>query len=86
MLASEINVPPGSKPLEWLLISSLPVSEPEGAVTLLNWYLCRWEIELFFKVLKSGCRIERLQLEHVDRLFKCITLSVGVKEVVGSNC
>ena len=74
VLATEINVPAGSKPLEWLLISSLPVSDASGAVTLLNWYLCRWEIELFFKILKSGCQIERLQLEHVDRLFKCITL------------
>jgi len=74
VLATEINVPAGTEPLEWLLISSLPVTDSEGAVTLLNWYLCRWEIELFFKILKSGCRIERLQLEHVDRLFKCITL------------
>jgi Transposase Tn5 dimerisation domain len=74
VLATEINVPSGEKPLEWLLISSLPVTDSEGAVTLLNWYLCRWEIELFFKILKSGCRIEQLQLEHVDRLFKCVTL------------
>lgn len=74
VLATEINPPPGVKAVEWLLISSLPVFEAKGATTLLNWYLCRWEIELFFKVLKSGCRIERLQLEHVERLFKCITL------------
>jgi Transposase Tn5 dimerisation domain/Transposase DNA-binding len=74
VLATEINPPEGVKAVEWLLISSLPVKEPEGAVTLLNWYLCRWEIELFFKVLKSGCGIERLQLEHVERLFKCLTL------------
>lgn len=74
VLATEINVSAGGEPVEWLLISSLPVSESQGAVTLLNWYLCRWEIELFFKILKSGCCIERLQLERVDRLFKCITL------------
>lgn len=48
VLATEINVPVLAKPLEWLLISSLPVSDGEGAVTLLKWYLCRWEIKLFF--------------------------------------
>lgn len=74
VLATEMNAPKGVKPLEWLLISSLPVSDAKGAITLFNWYLCRWEIELFFKILKSGCGIEDLQLEHVERLFKCITL------------
>ncbi len=76
VLATEINAPKGMKSVEWLLISSLPVFDAKGATTLLNWSLCRWEIELFFKVLKSGCRIERLQLEPVERLFKCITLSM----------
>jgi hypothetical protein len=74
ILATEVHAPKGVKPVEWLLLSSLPVSDAQGAITLIDWYLCRWEIELFFKILKSGCGIERLQLEHVDRLFKCITL------------
>lgn len=74
VLATEIHPPKGEKPIEWLLVSSLPISDAKGALTLLEWYLCRWEIELFFKVLKSGCGIEKLQLEHVDRLFKCISL------------
>lgn len=74
VLATEINAPRDVKPLEWLLISSLPVADAKGAITLFNWYLCRWEIEIFFKILKSGCGIERLQLEHVERLFKCVTL------------
>jgi hypothetical protein len=74
VLATEINAPNGVKPIEWLLISSVPISDKEGAITLLEWYLCRWEVELFFKVLKSGCGIERLQLEHVERLYKCIAL------------
>lgn len=74
VLAIEIDPPSGVKPLKWLILSSLPISDANGAIRLLNWYLCRWEIELFFKILKSGCGVERLQLEHVDRLFKCITL------------
>ena len=30
--------------------------------------LYRWQVEIFFKVLKSGCRVEKLQLETEDRL------------------
>ena len=40
----------------------------EQAIEVLQWYLCRWQIEIFFKVLKSGCKIEELQLEHITRL------------------
>jgi hypothetical protein len=78
VLATEIGAPRGVKPVNWLLISSLPIADGAGAMTLLSWYLCRWEIELFFKILKSGCRIERLQLEHVERLFKCVTVYMVV--------
>lgn len=74
VLATEINATGNTKPLEWLLISSLPIADAKGASKLFDWYLCRWEIELFFKILKSGCSIERLQLEHVERLFKCVSL------------
>ena len=42
----------------------------------MSWYLCRWEIEIFFKTLKNGCTIEKLQLEHVNNLYNCIALYV----------
>lgn len=74
VLAREINVPNGSKPIEWLLLSSLPVYGKNWALTLMSWYLCRWEIEIFFKTLKSGCTIEKLQLEHINNLYNCVSL------------
>jgi hypothetical protein len=40
----------------------------------LQWYTCRWQIKLFFKILKSGCRIEKLQLETAARLRRCLAL------------
>ena len=40
----------------------------------MQWYLCRWEIEIFFKTLKSGCTVEELQLEHISNLYNCVTL------------
>lgn len=74
VLAKEINVPHGVKPVEWLLLTSLPVTGKNWALILMNWYLCRWEIEIFFKTLKSGCAIEKLQLEHINNLYNCVAL------------
>ncbi len=68
LLATEPNPPTGEDPLDWLLLTNLPVETPEEAIEKLQWYLCRWQIEIYFKILKSGCRIEELQLETRERL------------------
>jgi hypothetical protein len=41
---------------------------------VLHWYTCRWMIERFFRVLKSGCRVEERQLETAERLIRCLAL------------
>jgi hypothetical protein len=68
LLATEAQPPAGEEPLDWLLLTNLPVGTPEEAIEKLTWYLCRWQIEVYFKVLKSGCRVEQLQLEKRERL------------------
>lgn len=68
LLATEPQPPAGEEPLNWLLSTNLMVDTPEQAIEKLSWYLCRWQIEVYFKVLKSGCRIEQLQLETRERL------------------
>jgi hypothetical protein len=68
LLATEPNPPAGKDALEWVLLTNLPVETPEQASEKLLWYLCRWQVEIYFKVLKSGCRIEELQLETRERL------------------
>jgi hypothetical protein len=74
LLAREPDPPPGEEPVEWLLLSNLPVETPEQAIEKLTWYLCRWQIEIYFKVLKSGCRVEELQLETRERLEPALAL------------
>lgn len=74
VLAYEINAPQDEKPIEWLLLTSLPIDTAAQAIQVITWYLCRWQIEIFFKVLKSGCAVEELQLQTVDRLKPCIAL------------
>ncbi len=50
----------------------------EQAVELIDWYRVRWEIELFFLILKEGCRVEALQLEAVERIETALALYLVV--------
>ncbi len=70
----EKNTPEGEEPIEWILLTSNNIKTFEEACTIVTNYLARWDIEIFFKVLKSGCKIEELQLETFERLENSITL------------
>jgi hypothetical protein len=72
--AREEEPPAGLAPISWMLLTTLPVTNWQEAVTTLDWYACRWPIETFFKILKSGCRIEQLQLETGARLRRCLAV------------
>jgi hypothetical protein len=72
VLAVEENPPPDAQPVRWLLATTLPVESWDEAVQCLTWYTYRWRIERFHYVLKSGCRIEQLQLETAERLQRAI--------------
>jgi hypothetical protein len=74
LLASEDNPPDGEKPVEWLLLSSVVVETTEQAIDMLQWYLARWQIEIFFRILKSGCKVEELQLEKEERIEVALSL------------
>ena len=72
--AIESQPPPGVTAVEWLLLTSVPITSTEDALSRLEWYAARWGIEVWHKVLKSGCRIEDRQLETAERLRRCLTL------------
>jgi transposase-like protein/transposase Tn5 family protein len=74
VMAIEENPPQGEEALMWILITSLPIETFDEVVRVINYYLCRWEIETFFKVLKSGCKIEERQLQTTDRMKALITM------------
>jgi hypothetical protein len=54
--------------MEWLLLTTIPTPTIEDALERANWYTCRWTIEVWHRVLKTGCRIEARQLETIERL------------------
>jgi hypothetical protein len=74
VLVREKNVPRGEEPIEWLLLTSLPVATLEQAQQVVEYYCCRWEIEIYFRVLKTGCRVEELQLETEERFKACLAV------------
>jgi len=74
LLIREFAPPTDIEPIEWLLLTTLPVSTFGEAVQCMTWYTYRWRIERYHYVLKSGCRIEKLQLETKDRLMRALAV------------
>lgn len=68
VMSIEENPPGGESPLVWVFITDLPIKTFEDVTRIISYYLCRWEVELFFKVLKSGCKIEERQLQTTERM------------------
>ena len=72
--ARERGEPEGRAAIDWKLVTDLPVRSPEEAVEKLGWYARRWRIELFHKILKSGCRAEEARLRTAERLVNLLAL------------
>jgi hypothetical protein len=70
----EINAPAGVEPIEWLLLTSLPIDTAAAVLQVVDYYTGRWPIEVYYRVYKSGCRVEQLQLETAARLWPCLML------------
>ena len=66
------------KPIEWMLLTTVPVENFTDAQKRVEWYSGRWGIEVFHRTLKSGCRIKDRQLETADRLETCLGLDMVV--------
>lgn len=74
VFVKEVDAPAGADPLEWMLLSTSPVTTKTEAVERIRWYKVRWSIEQFHRVLKSGCRVESCKLATADRLKRYLTL------------
>jgi hypothetical protein len=74
VLAQEIHTPEGQIPISWMLLTSLEATTLDQAIQIIDYYLIRWEIEVFHKILKSGCTVEKLQFETPERLLPCLCL------------
>src|SRR6266853_4056191 len=70
----EVEPPAEGEPIEWLLLTTVAVETVDDAIERVQWYSCRWGIEVWHRILKSGCRIEERQLASGERLQRCLTL------------
>jgi hypothetical protein len=66
--------PMGETPVEWRLWTTDPVETAEQVLAVVDAYRCRWLIEEYFKALKSGCAIEKRQLESSAGLQNVVAL------------
>ena len=72
--AREPEEPVGRPRIDWKLITDLPVDSHADAVEKLQWYAMRWKIEVFHKILKSGCRAEQARLRTAERLVRLLAV------------
>ena len=72
--AREPKEPAGRPRIDWKLITDLPVESHADAVEKLQWYAMRWKIEVFHKILKSGCRAEQARLRTAERLVRLLAV------------
>jgi hypothetical protein len=74
----EKEPPAGAEPVEWMLLTNLPVESPEAALEKIQWYCLRFQIEVYHRTLKSGCRIEERQLGSAERIESCLGIDLLV--------
>jgi len=72
--AQERGKPEGRAAIDWKLITNLPIHSPEDAIEKLGWYAQRWKIELYHKILRSGCRAEEARLRTAECLVNLLAL------------
>jgi hypothetical protein len=79
ILVRELEAPPGEEPIEWLLLTFDPITSFDEAWRHVDWYRYRWVIEEFFKVLKTGLKVEKRQFDDL----KTFEVSLGMSLLVG---
>ena len=74
----ERNPPGGEDPIQWFLLTTVDVDDAATAAEMIGYYLQRWRVEDFFRVLKSGCRTEFLMFRTADRLQRAIAINAVI--------
>jgi hypothetical protein len=74
VLAEESSSPNDATPIQWLLATTLPIEDVQQVRQIVSYYSIRWQIEIYFRTLKCGCRIEDRQFETVERILNCLAV------------
>ena len=53
----EQGTPQDGEPIEWMLLTSLPVASARYATRIVEQHRLRWRSEDWHRILKSGCMV-----------------------------
>ncbi len=77
--AREVDYPANVKePIDWMLLTTVKTETFKDACQRLSWYGRRWGIEVYHRIIKSGCRIEDRRLDDIDSLEPCLAIDLVV--------
>lgn len=74
VFVKEIGGPNDGTDVDWLLITTLPIDAVSEIQLVVDYYLARWAVEIYFRILKAGCRVEEIMLETTHRLKNCLAM------------
>ena len=74
VLVEEVGGPGDDTDISWLLITSLPIDTLAAVLLIIEYDGARWAVEIFFRTLKTGCRVEEVQLDTQARLKNCLAM------------
>ena len=69
----EVEPPAEVKPIEWLLVTTVAVDRVDDAIERVQGSACRWGMDVWHRMVKSGCRSAARQLATATRLERCLT-------------
>lgn len=71
---SEINCPKDAEPIDWILLTNIPIQNIYQALEKIEWYCLRWRIETWHKIIKSGLKVEDCRLSTSERLIRYLAV------------
>lgn len=74
VLVEEIDPPRGETPVKWRLLTTEAIDTPQQLERIVDYYRARWRVEEYFKALKTGCAIEKRQLESYNGLLNALAV------------
>lgn len=74
----EIAPPKGVEPIEWMLLTDLPVRTAAEAWEKVQWYCRRWGIEEWHRALKTGCGAEQREFKTAEHLQRVLAFDLIV--------
>lgn len=74
----ELSPPPNQKAVRWVLYTNEPISSVDDILAVATSYYRRWLVEEYFKALKTGCALEKRQMDNAQRLLKVLAVLIPV--------